>query len=85
FGGQDSVSDKAVGVKCWTVFSPPNITEKGIEQTLYGCAATVKASVEVIIMQSNSTGDINVLGKQIVPMNWYIENANLNVIDMDPW
>ncbi|CAG8557847.1 15423_t:CDS:2 [Gigaspora rosea] len=74
FGGQDSVSDKAVGFKCWTVFGPPNITERGIEQTLNGCAATVKASVEVIIMQSNSTGDINVLGKQNVPMNWYIEN-----------
>ncbi|CAG8688064.1 1265_t:CDS:1, partial [Dentiscutata erythropus] len=85
FGGQDNIGDKAVGVQCWTVFGPPNITERGIEQTLYGCAAAVKASVEIINMQSNSTGDINVLGKQTVPMNWYIENASLNVSDMDPW
>ncbi|RIB29461.1 hypothetical protein C2G38_2238906 [Gigaspora rosea] len=85
FGGQDNISDKSVGVKCWTVFGPPNITERGIEQILYGCAAAVKASVDVINMQSNSTGDINVLGKQTIPINWYIENANLNVTDMDPW
>ncbi|CAG8729574.1 24312_t:CDS:1 [Dentiscutata erythropus] len=85
FGGQDTIRDKIVGVHCWTVFGPPNITERGIEQALYGCAAAVKASVEIINVQSNSTGDINVLGKQTVPMNWYIENASLNITDMDLW
>ncbi|CAG8808618.1 11105_t:CDS:2, partial [Dentiscutata erythropus] len=79
FGGQDNISDKAVGVHCWTVFGPPNITERGIEQTLYGCAAAVKASVKIINMESNSMGNINVLVKQTVSMNWYIENGSLNV------
>ncbi|CAG8769942.1 12413_t:CDS:1, partial [Racocetra fulgida] len=85
FGGQDKIANKIVGVKCWELFGPPNITERGIEQTLYGCAGAVKASVEVINLQSNSTGDINVLNKQTVPTKWYIENGNLNITDMDPW
>lgn len=85
FGGADKIADKLVGVKCWTLFGPPNITERGIEQTLYGCAAAVKASVEIINMESNSTDEINVLDRQTIPMNWYIENSNLNVSDIDPW
>ncbi|CAG8479160.1 7083_t:CDS:2 [Dentiscutata erythropus] len=51
-------------------------------QKLYRCVAAVKASVEVINMQSNLTSNINVLDKQ---MNCYIENTSLNVTDMDPW
>ncbi|CAG8445122.1 1965_t:CDS:2 [Ambispora leptoticha] len=85
FSGADNVADNIVGVKCWALFGPPKITERGIEQILYACASAVEASVKVIELQSDEQKQISVLNTQTISSQWYIEKANLNISDMDPW
>ncbi|CAG8516891.1 13460_t:CDS:2 [Ambispora leptoticha] len=85
FGGKDNVADNIVGVKCWALFGPPKITERGIEQILYTCASAVEASVKVIELQSDDQKQISVLNTQTIPAQWYIEKANLKISDMNPW
>ncbi|CAG8712408.1 19954_t:CDS:2 [Cetraspora pellucida] len=51
-----------------------------------GCASAIKASVNVIETQSNSTGTINIVNKNISPTRWNIENdGDSYIVDMELW
>jgi hypothetical protein len=85
YGGIDNVAENIVGVKCWKLLGPPKLTARGTEQILYGCASMTEASVDIIELQSNATKEINIMNKQTIPMQWYIEKSNLSIRDMNPW
>lgn len=85
FGGIDNLADNIVGVKCWKLLGPPKLTASGTEQILYGCASMVEASVNIIELQTNATKEINIVNKQTIPAQWYIEKSNVSIRDMDTW
>ncbi|POG82116.1 hypothetical protein GLOIN_2v1834517 [Rhizophagus irregularis DAOM 181602=DAOM 197198] len=85
FGGIDNLADNIVGVKCWKLLGPPKLTASGTEQILYGCASMIEASVNIIELQTNATQEINIVNKQTIPAQWYIEKSNVSIRDMDPW
>lgn len=42
-------------------------------------------TVNIIELQSNATKEINIVNRQTIPAQWYIEKSNINIRDMDPW